>query len=73
LRKGDWDKDKSLKEKVLAQELVISQLKDKFKIATKFDAVEKINIPEGALLVFIYLFKQLQDLELPNGNKLAKA
>lgn len=43
--KGNWDKDKKLKGRLLAQELLNSQLKDKLKLATKFDAVEKINIP----------------------------
>jgi len=73
MRKGNWDKDKSLKERLLAQELLNSQLKDKLKLATKFDAVEKINIPEGALPAFIHLIKLIQQLELPNGQKLAKA
>ncbi|WP_158796403.1 hypothetical protein [Pedobacter sp. L105] len=73
MRKGNWDIEKGIKEKLLAQELLNSQLKDKIKLATKFDAIEKINIPEGALPAFIYLIKLIQQLELPSGQKLAKA
>lgn len=55
-----------LKEKIRQQEIIIKEY-------TKYEAGEKIVISKGNLPAFIDLMLQLQELTLPNENKLLRA
>jgi hypothetical protein len=63
------DKDKQIDK--LKQR--IAELESQLKEATKYDAAEKVVIDKGGLPVFMNLIDQLQDLTLPNGNKLSRS
>ena len=51
----------------------IAELEGQLKEATKFDAAEKVVIDKGGLPAFMNLIDQLQDLTLPNENKLTRS
>lgn len=51
----------------------IAELESQLKEATKFDAAEKVVIDKGGLPAFMNLIDQLQDLTLPNENKLTRS
>ncbi|HTK20996.1 MAG TPA: hypothetical protein VL442_15845 [Mucilaginibacter sp.] len=51
----------------------IAELESQLKEATKFDAAEKVVIDKGGLPAFMNLIDQLQDLTLPNDNKLTRS
>jgi len=53
--------------------LRIAELENQLKEATKYDAAEKILIDKGGLPSFMNLIDQLQDLTLPNDNKLTRS
>jgi len=55
-----------LKEKIRQQEILIKEY-------TKYEAGEKIVISKGNLSAFIDLVQQLQELTLPNENKLLRS
>ena len=51
----------------------IEMLEAQLKEATKYDASEKIMLSRGGIAVFMDLVHQIQDLKLPNDNKLARS
>jgi len=51
----------------------ITELESQLKEATKYDAAEKILIDKGGLPSFMDLIDQMQDLILPNDNKLTRS
>jgi hypothetical protein len=51
----------------------IAELESQLKEAIKFDAAEKVVIDKGGLPAFMNLIDQLQDLTLPNENKLTRS
>jgi len=51
----------------------VAELEDQLKEATKYDAAEKVVIDRGGLPAFMNLIDQLQDLTLPNDNKLTRS
>jgi hypothetical protein len=51
----------------------ITELENQLKEATKFDAGEKIVINKGAISPFMDLIQQIQELTLPNENKLTRS
>ncbi len=51
----------------------IKELEGQLKEATKYDAGEKVIIDKGGMPTFIDLVKQIQNLVLPNGNKLTRS
>jgi hypothetical protein len=51
----------------------IKELERQLKEATKYDAGEKVVIDKGGMPVFIDLVKQIQNLTLPNDNKLTRS
>jgi hypothetical protein len=51
----------------------IAELEAQLKEATKYDAGEKIVIDKGGMPVFMNLVHQIQDLKLPNDNRLARS
>lgn len=51
----------------------IAELESQLKEATKYDAAEKVVIDKGGLPAFMNLIDQLQDLTLPNDNKLTRS
>jgi hypothetical protein len=48
-------------------------LETQLKEATKYDASEKIVLSKGGIAAFMDLVHQIQDLKLPNDNKLARS
>jgi len=63
------EKDKQI-DKLTAR---IAELEAQLKEATKYDVPEKVVIDKGYFSAFMDLFEQLQDLTVPNGNKLARS
>ena len=63
------DKDKQIDK--LKQR--VAELEEQLKAATKYDAPEKVVIDKGGIPVFMDLFHQIQDLTLPNSNKLIRS
>jgi hypothetical protein len=51
----------------------ITELENQLKEATKYDAAEKVVIDKGGMPAFMDLNDQIQDVTLPNGNKLARS
>jgi hypothetical protein len=51
----------------------IAELESQLKEAAKYDAAEKVVIDKGGLSAFMNLIDQLQDLTLPNDNKLTRS
>lgn len=51
----------------------IAELEALLKEATKYNAAEKIMIDKGGMPAFMNLIDQLQDLTLPNDNKLTRS
>lgn len=51
----------------------VVELEDQLKEASKYDAAEKVVIDKGGLPAFMNLIDQLQDLTLPNDNKLTRS
>jgi hypothetical protein len=51
----------------------IAELEYKLKEATKFDASEKAVISKGGMPAFMDLIQQIQELTLPNDNKLTRS
>lgn len=51
----------------------IAELESQLKEAAKYDAAEKVVIDKGGLPAFMNLVDQIQDLTLPNGNKLSRS
>lgn len=51
----------------------IEMLEAQLKEATKYDASEKIVLSKGGIAAFMDLVHQIQDLKLPNDNKLARS
>lgn len=47
-------------------------LREQLKEATKYDASEKIVLSKGGIAAFMDLVHQMQDLKMPNDNKLAR-
>lgn len=52
---------------------LIAELESQLKEATKFDTPEKVVIDKGHFSAFMDLFDQIQDLTVPNGNKLTRS
>jgi hypothetical protein len=63
------DKDKQIDK--LKQR--IAELESQLKEATKYDAGEKIVISKSGLPAFVNLIHQVQELTLPNNNKLTRS
>jgi hypothetical protein len=63
------EKDKQI-DKLTAR---LAELESQLKEATKYDVPEKVVIDKGHLSAFMDLFDQIQDLTVPNGNKLARS
>ena len=63
------DKDNQIDK--LKQRIV--ELESQLKETAKFDAAEKVVIDKGGLPAFMNLIDQLQDLTLPNENKLTRS
>ena len=51
----------------------IAELERQLKEATKYDAAERIVIDKGGIPAFMNLIYQIQDLTLPNDNKLTRS
>jgi len=51
----------------------IEMLEAQLKEATKYDASEKIVLSKGGIAAFMNLVHQMQDLKMPNDNKLARS
>ncbi|WCT11021.1 hypothetical protein [Mucilaginibacter jinjuensis] len=51
----------------------IADLEAQLKESTKYDAGEKIVIDKGSISTFMNLVHQIQDLKLPNNNRLARS
>jgi len=51
----------------------ITELEYQLKEATKYDAGEKIVISKGGISAFMDLIQQIQELTLPNDNKLTRS
>lgn len=51
----------------------IAELESQLKDATKYDVVEKVALDKGGMPAFMNLIHQLQELTLPNGNKLTRS
>jgi len=51
----------------------IEMLEAQLKEATKYDSSEKIMLSKGGLAAFMHLIHQIQDLKMPNDNKLARS
>lgn len=51
----------------------IAELESQLKEANKYDAAEKIVIDKGGIPAFMDLVHKIQDLALPNGNKLTRS
>jgi hypothetical protein len=51
----------------------IVELESQLKEAAKYDAGEKVVISKGGMPAFMDLIKQIQDLTLPNNNKLTRS
>lgn len=58
---------------ISALKLEIYDLKEKLRLISRFEPDQKIRVLEGNLLPLIDLIKQIQDLEMPDGKKLAKS
>lgn len=63
------EKDREIDRLNAKIELLEAQLKE----ATKYDANEKIVLSKGSIAAFMDVLHQVQDLKLPNGNKLARS
>ena len=63
------DKDKQIDK--LKQR--IAELESQLKESAKYDAGEKVVISKGGMPAFIDLVQQIQDLTLPNDNKLTRS
>jgi hypothetical protein len=75
-----WHKSEPLDAVIGEKDNLINKLKQRIedleaqlKQATKFDAGEKIVISKTGLPAFMNVIHQLQDLSLPNGNKLTRS
>ncbi len=51
----------------------IGMLESQLKEAAKYDASEKIVLNKGGLAAFMDVIHQIQDLKMPNDNKLARS
>ncbi|HEY0245510.1 MAG TPA: hypothetical protein VGC01_08115 [Mucilaginibacter sp.] len=51
----------------------IKMLEAQLKEATKYDSSEKIVLSKGGIAAFMDVVHQIQDLKLPNNNKLARS
>lgn len=51
----------------------IAELESQLKEAVKYDVPEKVVIDKGFFSAFMDLFEQIQELTVPNGNKLARS
>jgi hypothetical protein len=51
----------------------IAELESQLKEATKYDVPEKVVIDKGYFSAFMDLFEQIQNLTVPNNNKLARS
>jgi hypothetical protein len=51
----------------------IEMLEAQLKEATKYDSSEKIVLSKGSIATFMHVIHQIQDLKLPNDNKLARS
>lgn len=63
------EKDKQI-DKLTAR---IAELESQLKEATKYDVPEMVVIDKGYFSAFMDLFEQIQNLTVPNGNKLARS
>jgi len=63
--------EKDFEISVLKAEL--SKLKKEIKFLNRYEADQKIRILDGNLVCLIDLFRQIQDLETPDGAKLARS
>ncbi|WP_154402539.1 hypothetical protein [Mucilaginibacter endophyticus] len=75
-----WHKLESIESVVAEKERMIDLLNAKIaylegqlKEATKYDAGEKIVIDKGSMSTFMNLVHQIQDLKLPNDNRLVRS
>jgi hypothetical protein len=75
-----WHKTEPLESVIGDKDIQIDKLKERIaeleaqlKEATKYDAPEKVVIDKGGIPVFMDLFRQMQDLILPNNNKLTRS
>jgi hypothetical protein len=75
-----WHKTEPLESVISEKDNQIDKLKQRIddlerqiKQVTKYDAAEKIVIDKGGLPAFMNLIDQLQDLTLPNDNKLTRS
>jgi hypothetical protein len=51
----------------------VAELEDQLKEATRYDSSEKINITKTYIAAFIDVFKQIQDLNIPNSGKVVSS
>ncbi|HTK20561.1 MAG TPA: hypothetical protein VL442_13635, partial [Mucilaginibacter sp.] len=63
------EKDKQI-DKLTAR---IAELEAQLKEATKYDVPEKVVIDKGSFPAFMDMFEQIQNLTVPNGNKLTRS
>ncbi|WP_029281901.1 hypothetical protein [Pedobacter sp. R20-19] len=80
VRFDKWHLKKSLEIVVSEQEIEILRLKqeilllkDQIKSLNRYESDQKIRLLDGNLPQLIDLVKQIQDLELPDGKKLARS
>lgn len=75
-----WHKTEPLESVIVDKDIQIDKLKERIaelesqlKESNRYDAVEKVVIDKGGLPAFMNLIDQLQDLTLPNDNKLTRS